>query len=75
MLPSGARLVSDATHGNRHLLLALRLTIDRLTAFAEVIERCGGWIVFGCRPVKSVRLQPIELSIDRAIAPQDDIET
>jgi hypothetical protein len=26
------RLLSDATHGNRHLLLALGLTIERLTA-------------------------------------------
>ena len=64
----------DATHGNRHLLLALGLTIERLTAFAEVIERRGDQIVFGCRPVKSVFLHPFVLSINRAIATQDGIE-
>ena len=53
------RLLSDATHGNCHLLLALRLTIQRFTAFAEVIERCGDRIVLGYRPVEAVCLQPV----------------
>ena len=68
------RLLSDATHGNCHLLLALRLTIQRFTAFAEVIERCGDRIVLGYRPVEAVCLQPVVLSINRAIAPQHGIE-
>src|SRR5687768_13810292 len=65
---------SDAPHRDGHLLLALRLPIERLTAFAEVIERGGARIVLGCRPVKSVRLQPIVHSINRAIATQHGVE-
>src|SRR5688500_10472562 len=60
----------DASGGNRHLLLTLGLTIEPLTAFAEVIERCGDRIVFGCRPVRPVCLQPVVLSINGAIATQ-----
>ena len=72
--PNVERLLPDATHGNCHLLLPLRLTIERLTAFAEVIERCGERIVLGYRPVKSVCLQPVVLSINGAIATQHGIE-
>src|SRR5688572_26313938 len=68
------RSLPDATHGNCHLLLPLGLTIERLTAFAEVIERCRDRIVFGYRPVKSVCLQPVVLSINGAIATQHGIE-
>src|SRR6188472_2897617 len=39
--PNFERSRPDATHGNCHLLLALGPTIECLTAFAEVIERCG----------------------------------
>jgi hypothetical protein len=72
--PSLERSLSDATHGNCHLLLALGPTIERLTAFAEVIERCGDRIVLGYRPVDSVCLQPVVLSINGAIATQHGIE-
>ena len=68
------RSLPDAAHGHCHLLPALGLTIERLTAFAEVIERCGDRIVLGYRPVKAVCLQPVVLSVNRAIAPQDSIE-
>jgi hypothetical protein len=68
------RSLPDATHGNGHVLLALGLTIDRLTALAEVIQRGGDRIVFGYRPVKSVCLQPVVLSINGAIATQHGIE-
>jgi hypothetical protein len=44
--PEFERSLPDATHGHCHLLLALGLTIERLTAFAEVIERCGDRIGF-----------------------------
>ena len=73
--PDFERSLPDATHGNCHLLLALGLTIERLTAFAEVIERCGDRIVFGYRPVHSVCLQPVVLSINGAIATQHGIES
>src|SRR5439155_24776235 len=72
--PNFERSLPDATHGNCHLLLALGPTVERLTAFAEVIERCGGRIVFGYRPVDSVCLQPVVLSINSAIATQHGIE-
>lgn len=72
--PNLERSLPDATHGNGHLLLALGSTIERLTAFAEVIERCGDRIVFGYRPVDSVCLQPVVLSINGAIATQHGIE-
>ena len=72
--PNFERSLPDATHGNCHLLLALGPTIERLTAFAEVIERCGDRIVFGYRPVDSVCLQPVVLSINGAIATQHGIE-
>src|SRR5215471_18782571 len=68
------RSLPDATHGNCHLLLALGPTIERLTAFAEVIERCGDRIVLGYRPVKAVCLHPVVLSINRTIATQHGIE-
>ena len=68
------RSFPHATHGNCHLLLALWLTIERLTAFAEVIERRGDRIVFGYRPVDSVCLQPVVLSTTGAIATQHGIE-
>jgi hypothetical protein len=72
--PNFERSLPDATHGNCHLLLALGSTIERLTAFAEVIERCGDRIVFGYRPVDSVCLQPVVLPINGAIATQHGIE-
>jgi hypothetical protein len=52
--PNFERLVPNATHGDRHLLLALEMTIERLTAFAKVIERCGHRVAFRYRPVNSV---------------------
>ena len=64
--PTSERSLPDATHGDCHLLLALGPTIERLTAFAEVVQRCGDRIVFGYRPVDSVCLQPVVLSINRA---------
>ena len=72
--PNFERSLPDATHGNCHLLLALGPTIERLTAFAEVIERCGDQIVFGYRPVDSVCVQPVVMSINGAIATQHGIE-
>src|SRR5262245_8656258 len=72
--PNFERSLPDATHGNCHLLLALRPTIERLTAFAEFIERCAARIVFGFRPIDSVCLQPVVLSINGAIASEHGIE-
>ena len=68
-------LLPDTTNGNRHLLLTPRLTIERVTALAEVIEGCGRRIVVGPRPVKTVCLQPVVLSVNRPVATEHGIET
>ncbi len=36
--PNCERSLPDAAHGHSHLLLALRLAVERLTAFAEVMN-------------------------------------
>ena len=45
------RLLSDATHGNRHLLQALRVPTQSLSTLAEVVERRTGRTVVRGRPV------------------------
>src|SRR5262249_16682349 len=72
--PDLERSLPDAAHGNCHLLLSLGLTIERLTAFAEVIERCRDRVVLGYRPVKAVCLQPVVLAINGTVATQHGIE-
>ena len=73
-IPQEEASLPDAPDGNCHLLLALGLTIEPLTAFAEVIERCAVQIVVGCRPVKSVCLQPFVLSINGVVPRVHGIE-
>src|SRR5262249_35374494 len=55
--------VSDASHGDRHRLVSVRLTMESFPAFAEVVIGSGARIVVGCRPVKSMRFQALVFSI------------
>jgi hypothetical protein len=44
--PELSALLRDTSHGECHLLLAIAVTIERLPAFAKVVEPCTGQITF-----------------------------
>src|SRR4029453_6498049 len=73
--PNFERSLPDATHGNCHLLLALHVSTESLTAFTKVIEKRTGRTVVRGRPVEAMSFQPFIPAIGGSTAAEHGVES